>query len=56
MNKLSGNHPSISELAEFAEGRSPTPEAIEAHLDTCESCAVTCSPGGGDRAGSTGDR
>jgi hypothetical protein len=39
MNKLVGNHPSLEALAEFAEGRSPTPAAIEAHLDTCESCA-----------------
>ncbi len=39
MNKLSGNHPSIEELAEYAEGRSPSPAAIEAHLDGCQSCA-----------------
>jgi len=45
MNKLVGNHPSLEALAEFAEGRSPTPAAIEAHLDTCESCALAVLAG-----------
>lgn len=39
MNKLSGDHPSVEILAEFAEGRSANPAALEAHLDTCEACA-----------------
>jgi hypothetical protein len=39
MNKLGSNHPSSEALAEFAEGRSLNATEIEAHLDTCESCA-----------------
>ena len=40
MTDLRGDHPTIEDLAAFAEGNAWDTASIEAHLDGCESCTL----------------
>lgn len=39
MSELNDQHPSTSDMAEYAEGRLDDVRAIEAHLNSCDDCA-----------------